>query len=324
MNQILLWFRRGRKMAILVVALMAAWSQCRADYEVGHADARLYRYMYGQCVKVPSEDSRCEPCRPVIEGNIRECRVEPVPLVETIEPIGPPINVGIVTRTSKYPLPHNDAEPVIVTFRPLANQPTPTPAVVAKPHPPHPLYRYDESGRPVLLGVQLYRSESGPCVKVPAWVNSPGCHVCNPTIAGNLRECYVKPGAAYREPIGPAVYVGTVTLDAHVLFRALANQPPATPAVVAKPPPVVAKLDDPSKSTPLSSGPPPEPPQISVDPVFGPMCAGPLRPGPCQDVHRFLLIQNVADGIQLQQIGLHPQYGPLCAGPMGPGPCPGR
>jgi hypothetical protein len=68
-------------------------------------------------------------------------------------------------------------------------------------------------------------------------------------------------------------------------------------------------------------GPPPMPPQVAVDPVFGPICAGPLGPGPCQDVHRFLLVQYVANSIQLQQIGFHPQAGPICAGPLGPGPC---
>lgn len=201
LNQIVLWFRRGRKMAILVVVLMAAWSQCRADEEAH--------------------------------------------------------------------------------------------------------------------GAQLYRSASGPCVTVPSWKNSPGCHACVPAIAGSLRECRIDSGTR-REPIGPAVYVGTVTMvggghDAEpitdIRFRALANQPP----------PVVANQGTPTKTAPFPSVPPP--PQIGVDPVFGPMCAGPLRPGPCQDVHRFLLIQAVADGMQLQQIGIHPQDGPLCAGPMGPGPC---
>lgn len=215
MNQIALWFRRGRKMAILVAALMAAWSQCRADAEVP--------------------------------------------------------------------------------------------------------------------GARIYQSESGPCVTVP---NNPNCYPCLPTIANDLRECRIHPGTR-RQPSGPAAYVGTVTEagggnDAEpitlIWFRALANQPPAPnvvakppakPDVVAKPPPIA--LRDSTKIAPFPSV--PFPPQIGVDPVFGPMCAGPLRPGPCQDVHRFLLIQYVANGMQLQQIGVHPQDGPLCAGPMGPGPC---
>lgn len=66
---------------------------------------------------------------------------------------------------------------------------------------------------------------------------------------------------------------------------------------------------------------PPIPPQIRVDPVFGPICMGPVGPGPCQEVQRFLLINYVADGIQLQQIGFDPIIGPICAGPLGPGSC---
>ncbi len=67
--------------------------------------------------------------------------------------------------------------------------------------------------------------------------------------------------------------------------------------------------------------PPPMPPQIAIDPVFGPICAGPLGPGPCQDVYRFLQIQYAANNIFVQQIGFDPQAGPICAGPLGPGPC---
>ncbi|MBF4989474.1 hypothetical protein [Methylophilus sp. 14] len=65
----------------------------------------------------------------------------------------------------------------------------------------------------------------------------------------------------------------------------------------------------------------PPPPQIGVDPIFGPMCAGPLGPGPCADVHRYLMIQEVAVTIQLHRIGIDPVVGDICQGPLGPGPC---
>ena len=68
-------------------------------------------------------------------------------------------------------------------------------------------------------------------------------------------------------------------------------------------------------------GPPAMPPQIAVDPVFGPICAGPLGLGLCQDVYRFLQIQYIANSVFVQQIGFDPQAGPICAGPVGPGPC---
>ena len=69
--------------------------------------------------------------------------------------------------------------------------------------------------------------------------------------------------------------------------------------------------------------PPGQPPlqQISVDPVLGPICQGPLGPGRCEDVQRFLLIEQVASQIPVQQIGFDPNAGPICAGPLGPGPC---
>jgi hypothetical protein len=67
--------------------------------------------------------------------------------------------------------------------------------------------------------------------------------------------------------------------------------------------------------------PPPMPQQIGNHPVFGPLCAGPLGPGPCLDVQRFLWIQQIANGIPVQQIAYDPQAGPICAGPLGPGPC---
>ena len=54
----------------------------------------------------------------------------------------------------------------------------------------------------------------------------------------------------------------------------------------------------------------------------GPICAGPLGPGPCAAIEQWLA-QNRAPA-QAQQplpiIGNGPQ-GPICAGPLGPGPC---
>lgn len=68
---------------------------------------------------------------------------------------------------------------------------------------------------------------------------------------------------------------------------------------------------------------PPPPPvqQIGLDPIIGPICAGPAGPGPCQAVQHFLWVQLVAAGIPVQQVGFDPMAGPICAGPAGPGPC---
>ncbi len=64
---------------------------------------------------------------------------------------------------------------------------------------------------------------------------------------------------------------------------------------------------------------------IGYDPQFGPICAGPMGPGPCAQVQAW--IQSQGGGIApppvlppLQQIGSGPN-GPICAGPLGPGPC---
>lgn len=63
---------------------------------------------------------------------------------------------------------------------------------------------------------------------------------------------------------------------------------------------------------------------IGHDPMVGPICAGPLGPGPCADVQRWIIEnqwmqpQPLSD---LQQIGFDPMVGPICAGPLGPGPC---
>ena len=75
-------------------------------------------------------------------------------------------------------------------------------------------------------------------------------------------------------------------------------------------------------------------PVIGNDPRFGPICAGPLGPGPCADVARYMAMQQQGlappgssmspqgPGLpSLQQIGLVPGVGPICAGPLGPGPC---
>lgn len=66
--------------------------------------------------------------------------------------------------------------------------------------------------------------------------------------------------------------------------------------------------------------PPGPPPQVGMHPVFGPMCAGPMGPGPCLDVHRFLLVQHAANYIQVPFYGLQGNM-PICNGPLGLGPC---
>jgi hypothetical protein len=66
--------------------------------------------------------------------------------------------------------------------------------------------------------------------------------------------------------------------------------------------------------------PPPGLQVIANDPVFGPMCAGPLGPGRCEDVRRYMMIEEKASQINLQVVG-QDGFGPLCAGPLGPGPC---
>ena len=83
-------------------------------------------------------------------------------------------------------------------------------------------------------------------------------------------------------------------------------------------------------------------PIIGHDPRFGPICAGPLGPGPCADVARYIAMQRglpppgmpvplppigvppapIPLGLPpLQQVGFVPGIGPICAGPLGPGPC---
>lgn len=66
---------------------------------------------------------------------------------------------------------------------------------------------------------------------------------------------------------------------------------------------------------------------VGSDPRFGPVCAGPLGPGPCAEVDRYLSMQRQGPTLTspgappLQQIGFLPGVGPICAGPLGPGPC---
>ena len=60
---------------------------------------------------------------------------------------------------------------------------------------------------------------------------------------------------------------------------------------------------------------------ISVDPIFGPICAGPVGPGRCDDVKRFIKIQQRAASINLPVVAMHPFYGPICNGPLGNAPC---
>lgn len=72
--------------------------------------------------------------------------------------------------------------------------------------------------------------------------------------------------------------------------------------------------------------PPPYPPPllplpVRHDPMFGPICPGPLGEGPCADVHRFLLVHHAANYIQIPLLSFHPATGPICNGPLGPSPC---
>lgn len=60
--------------------------------------------------------------------------------------------------------------------------------------------------------------------------------------------------------------------------------------------------------------------QIGVDPVWGPICNGPQGPAKCDDVQRWISIQQILPTIPLQFIGVD-QRGQICAGPLGPGPC---
>ena len=61
---------------------------------------------------------------------------------------------------------------------------------------------------------------------------------------------------------------------------------------------------------------------IGTDPTPGQMCQGPLGPGPCVQVRRFIAMQRLAaQQFRLQQIGTLPGGAPLCMGPLGPGPC---
>lgn len=60
---------------------------------------------------------------------------------------------------------------------------------------------------------------------------------------------------------------------------------------------------------------------VHIDPVFGPICAGPLGPGPCDDVRRFIKVQQFAATINLPVVGMDPYFGPICNGPLGNAPC---
>jgi hypothetical protein len=61
---------------------------------------------------------------------------------------------------------------------------------------------------------------------------------------------------------------------------------------------------------------------VRFDPGVGPICDGPLGPGPCGAVQRYIAAQQLAaEQFPLQQIGNVPGVGPICAGPLGPGPC---
>jgi hypothetical protein len=64
--------------------------------------------------------------------------------------------------------------------------------------------------------------------------------------------------------------------------------------------------------------------QVIGDSPAGPICAGPLGPGPCAAIQQYLLQhqqQQAAAPQQLQVINVVPGVGPICNGPLGPAPC---
>jgi esterase/lipase superfamily enzyme len=65
---------------------------------------------------------------------------------------------------------------------------------------------------------------------------------------------------------------------------------------------------------------------IGNDPRFGPICNGPLGPGPCAAIQQYLLTNPQISTapvrpFNLQVIGNDPRLGAICNGPLGPGPC---
>jgi esterase/lipase superfamily enzyme len=68
-------------------------------------------------------------------------------------------------------------------------------------------------------------------------------------------------------------------------------------------------------------------PVLSNDPRLGPICMGPMGPGPCATIQKYLLEQQNSQvnlqfkPQQLQVIANDPTQGPICNGPLGPGPC---
>lgn len=78
----------------------------------------------------------------------------------------------------------------------------------------------------------------------------------------------------------------------------------------------------PSPVTPGMYGPKPIGMLVGSDPIFGPLCEGPVGPAMCDSVRRYVGLQQRAAMIQMAPpIGFSPQAGPICAGPLGPGPC---
>jgi hypothetical protein len=55
----------------------------------------------------------------------------------------------------------------------------------------------------------------------------------------------------------------------------------------------------------------------------GPLCNGPLGPGPCVSIARWIALQQLAaNQVQMPMVIANaPGVGPICAGPLGPGPC---
>ena len=61
---------------------------------------------------------------------------------------------------------------------------------------------------------------------------------------------------------------------------------------------------------------------IGMNPVWGPTCAGPLGPGPCQDIKIWIAIRQLASQqFPMQAVRVDPAAGPICMGPLGEGPC---
>ena len=66
-----------------------------------------------------------------------------------------------------------------------------------------------------------------------------------------------------------------------------------------------AQVGPPWPQTITSQPPPPPAQQIAMDPIFGPLCAGPFGPGLCLEVNRFLQVQYARNQIQVPFLPWH-------------------